>query len=300
VKAVLFADISDSTRLYDALGTAVTRDTLVRCIEVMTATVVQRGGTVVDQIGDELMCTFPDVEGATLAAEQLHRAVEQANVDSPAELRIRIGFHYGPVLIEEGRIYGDTVHIARRIASLAKPQQILISRDCNEVLADAPEFATRFVDQTHLKGKDEGFEIYEVVWDSRNATVAFENMAPAPQRVQQVCELRLLSGERAYVLDSNNPRLTIGRDARTDVVVQHARVSRLHGRIEYRKDTFTFVDESTNGSQVLDGEASPRYLRRDECPLSSEGRIRLGSLDPEFEFELPEITYQVHWKEASF
>jgi adenylate cyclase len=298
VRAVLFADISDSTRLYDALGTEVARLALVRCLEVMAAAVDRSGGTVVDQIGDELMCIFPDVLSAARASGELHRAVELANADSPATLRIRIGFHHGPVITEQGRIFGDTVHVARRIASLAKPQQTLISRQCNDCLPPAAQIATRFVDRTHLKGKDEDFEIYEVVWDVGAATIAAQDLAPAaPRRAEPTRELTLRCGGRAYVLDSIHPRLTIGRDARADVVVDHARVSRLHGRIEYRKNTFVFVDESTNGTQVLDAQGEPRYLRREECALQSEGRILLGPRDSEL--ELPELGYQVRSKDPA-
>jgi class 3 adenylate cyclase len=295
-RAVLFADISDSTRLYEALGDDAGRHALVRCLDVMAEVVERGGGTVVDRIGDELMCTFPDVGSAARAAGELHRAVECANANSPAPLRIRIGFHHGPLVVEQGRIFGDTVHVARRIASLAKPQQTLISRQCNDRLPPEAEIATRFVDRTHLKGKDEGFEIYEVVWDVGAATVALQHPAPAGERAEQIRELVLRWGGRVSVLDRVHPRLTIGRDARADVVVDHPRVSRLHGRIEYRKNAFVFVDESTNGSQILDTGAEPRYLHRDECPLLSEGRILLGPRDSEL--DLPELGYQVRWKTA--
>lgn len=296
-RTVLFADISDSTRLYDALGNEGGRSALLACLDVMARAVEQGGGTVVDRIGDELMCTFPDVGSAARAAGELHRAVERANADWPAKLRIRVGFHHGPLVLEQGRIFGDTVHVARRIAALAKAQQTLTSRQCRERLPPAERITTRFVDRTHLKGMDENFEIFEVVWDVGAATVVAHESAPAGAQAEPIRELVLRSGGRVYVLDAVHPRLTIGRDARADVVIDHARVSRLHGRIEYRKNGFVFVDESTNGSQVLDAQAEPRYLRREECPLLSEGRIRLGPRDSEL--ELPELSYQLRWKDAT-
>jgi len=294
---VLFADVSDSTRLYDVLGDEAGRDALVRCLDVMAEVVEQGGGVVVDRIGDELMCTFPDVESAARASGELHRAVERANADSPTPLRIRVGFHHGPLVLDQAEIFGDTVHVARRIASLAKAQQTLTSRQCNDHLRPAAQIATRFVDRTHLKGKDEDFEIFEVVWDVGAATVASPEIAPAAGRPEPMRTLILRCGGRVYVLDSIHPRLTIGRDARADLVVAHARVSRLHGRVEYRKNTFFFVDESTNGSQVLDVQAAPRYLHRDECPLLSEGRILLGPRDSEH--ELPELAYQLRSDDAA-
>ena len=94
-----------------------------------------------------------------------------------------------------------------------------------------------------------------MLWDVGAATISSQELAPAPRGAEPTRELTLRCGGRAYVLDSIHPRLTIGRDTRAHVVVQHARVSRLHGRIEYRKNTFVFVDESTNGTQVLDAQA---------------------------------------------
>jgi hypothetical protein len=160
-RTVLFADISDSTRLYEALGTETTRLALTRCLEVMTAAVTRGGGTVVDQIGDELMCTFADVESAARTAGELHRAVERAHVDAPAPLRIRIGFHHGPLLVEGGRIFGDTVHVARRIAS-SRLQQTLTSRDCN---VPSPAAGIVTPSWTARTSGGQHFEIYEVLWD---------------------------------------------------------------------------------------------------------------------------------------
>jgi pSer/pThr/pTyr-binding forkhead associated (FHA) protein len=119
---------------------------------------------------------------------------------------------------------------------------------------------------------------------------------PPPAPAERIRELVLRCAGRVYLLDSVHPRLTIGRDARADVVVEHARVSRLHGRIEYRKNTFVFIDESTNGSQVLEAQAAPRYLRREECPLLSKGTIRLGPRDSQL--EPPELGYELRWKDS--
>ena len=51
VRTVLFADISDSTRLYDALGTETARLALLRYLEVMAAAVDRSGGMVVSSLG---------------------------------------------------------------------------------------------------------------------------------------------------------------------------------------------------------------------------------------------------------
>ena len=129
--SVLFADISDSTQLFATLGNDAGRGRLLECLDVMEREVERGGGKVINRIGDELMCTFPDAIAAANASSELHRAVEEANAGAAAALRIRIGFHHGPVVVEDDQLFGDTVHIAHRIASLAKAQQTLLSRECN-------------------------------------------------------------------------------------------------------------------------------------------------------------------------
>ena len=97
-------------------------------------------------------------------------------------------------------------------------------------------------------------------------------------------ELVLRHGEQTYTLDSMHPTLTIGRGSQVDVVIDHDGVSRLHARIEYRKGAFTFIDQSTNGSQVIAADKKRRFVRRDECRLRDEGTIVLGPESNEFNF----------------
>ena len=50
--AVLFADVSGSTALYDTLGDVRARSIVARCIAVMTETTHRHGGTLIKTIGD--------------------------------------------------------------------------------------------------------------------------------------------------------------------------------------------------------------------------------------------------------
>lgn len=293
-RSVLFADISDSTRLYKQLGNEAGRRLLLECLETMKQVVERCGGTIVDRIGDELMCTFADPAAAGRSSCELHRAIEAAKLHSPATPSIRIGFHHGPILVDEDGVYGDTVHVAKRVESLAKPQQTLTTRQAGDLIPLQAQLATRFVDRTHLKGSVESFDLFEIVWDVGAATVTSQDSGPITERLPAMRELVLGSGGQTYTLDSTHPTLSIGRDRRADVVVDHANVSRLHARIEYRKDHFVFVDQSTNGSQVVEEGEPPRFIRRDECPLANAGTIVLGPDAPELRF--PSLRYRLAWK----
>ena len=57
--AVLFADISGSTKLYETLGDAEALQIVERCLAIIKLVCVDGGGRVVKTIGDEEMAVFP-------------------------------------------------------------------------------------------------------------------------------------------------------------------------------------------------------------------------------------------------
>ena len=74
-------------------------------------------------------------------------------------------------------------------------------------------------------------------------------------------------------------------------------MSRFHARIEYRKSAFVFVDQSTNGSQVIDKGETGRFVRRDEFRLMGEGTIILGPKSSES--DSPSLAYRIGWKDRA-
>ena len=70
--------------------------------------------------------------------------------------------------------------------------------------------------------------------------------------------------------------VAIGRDAQNDVVIADRLASRMHARIERRRDKFVLVDQSSNGTFVtVDGEGEVQ-LRREELMLRGRGHICFG------------------------
>ena len=162
--AILFADISGSTRLYETLGDALARQRVADCLSVLTEAIQQCGGTVIKTIGDEVMSTFPSAEVAVRAACAMQESLAERAALSKTPLTIRVGLHYGPALIEAGDVFGDVVNLAARIVGLAKANQILTSRQTVDSLPETMRTMTRHVDRAPLKGKQEVTDIYEVIW----------------------------------------------------------------------------------------------------------------------------------------
>ena len=53
-------------------------------------------------------------------------------------------------------------------------------------------------------------------------------------------------------------------------------ISRVHARIDFRKNRFVLIDESTNGTYVQPDGGEEVYVRRDSTELAGSGVIGMG------------------------
>ena len=255
--AVLFADISGSTRLYETLGDLLAREKVAQCLSVLTQLIQQQGGTLLKTIGDEVMATFPSADAAVQAACAMQEALaEEAAAGQPA-LAIHIGLHFGLMVQEANDVFGDAVNVAARMAALAKAGQILTTKQTAEVLAPATPTSTRYIDRTTVKGKQEEIDIYEVIWQEEDLTRLEDNpLLRAPSQAR----LRLRFRDSEIELDQNRRVVTIGRGQQNDLVIPDEFASRVHLRVEFRHGKFVLSDQSTNGTFV-----APRMGRKCTC-----------------------------------
>ncbi|PZN29835.1 MAG: adenylate/guanylate cyclase domain-containing protein [Proteobacteria bacterium] len=280
--AILFADVVGSTRLYEVMGDLRARDMIITCVEIMRTATEQHRGTVIKTIGDEIMATFPTANDAVNAASYMQHDIRtrpQLKVEGQG-IAIRIGCHFGPVVLENRDIFGAAVHTANRMTSQAKAGQIMVTRAMVERLAPEWQSAVRQIDVATLKGKTSEDELYEVLWQKEDAT----SMLPAialggvAAREQGPRRLRLRFQNQEIVLDEQRSNVAIGRAEENDLVIKGNLISRLHARIELNRNKFVLVDQSTNGTFVTTREGEEVFVRRDSMPLKGEGLIGFGRL----------------------
>ncbi len=77
--AVMFADICGSTALYDRLGDEIARRLITKCLAMMVDKTTSNQGTLIETIGDEILCTFPSAEHAANAACAMQDTIESGN-----------------------------------------------------------------------------------------------------------------------------------------------------------------------------------------------------------------------------
>jgi hypothetical protein len=190
---------------------------------------------------------------------------------------IRIGGHFGPVVLENRDIFGAAVHTANRMTSQAKAGQIITTAATVERLSPEWRASVRQIDVAMIKGQGSEVTLFEVLWQTEDVT----SMVPAiamQARGPRSMRLKLRFQDREIYLDEARPNVAIGRAEDNDLVIKGNLISRIHARIEISRGKFLLIDQSTNGTFVnsLDGEES--FVRRDSMQLKGVGMIGLGKV----------------------
>jgi class 3 adenylate cyclase len=274
---ILFADIANSTHLYETLGNEDARNLIGDCISLLSKVTLNHRGTVVKTIGDEIMCTFPTATDAVEAAMDMNLRLMDMPVDNlPGTFppNIYVGIQEGPVIVDDDKdVFGDAVNVAAYLVESAKQRQIITTEETLEVLKPELKRAARHIDKTIIKGKAGEIDIYEIVWEQKDETIMMD--IPLDALIDD-CIMELKLADQIVDVGKDCSRITLGRQRHNDLVVDDIRVSRTHARIEYRRGKFILVDQSTNGTYFEGREGSNIHLRRDEIPLSGSGVISLG------------------------
>ena len=277
--AILFADVVGSTKLYELMGDIRAREMVSICIDDMRTATEQQGGTVIKTMGDEVMSTFPSAEAALNAASQMQHSISthpDLKVDGQP-VAIRIGCHYGPVVIENRDIFGAAVHTANRMTSQAKAGQIITTATMVDHLSPEWRAAVRQIDVATLKGQGNEIALFEVLWQTDDVTSMLPAIAMS-QRDAKRARLRLRVQGQEVVVDDQRTNIAIGRADDNDLVVKGNLISRLHARIEINRNKFVLVDQSTNGTFVQTTDGEEAFVRRDSMQIKGEGLIGLGKV----------------------
>ncbi|MGD9843715.1 MAG: adenylate/guanylate cyclase domain-containing protein [Steroidobacteraceae bacterium] len=278
--AILFADVVGSTHIYEVMGDSLARDIVLTCVDIMRTATEAHEGSVIKTIGDEIMATFPTADKALNAASQMQHEIS-SHVGLKVEgqsVAIRIGCHFGSVVVENRDIFGAAVHTANRMTSQAKAGQIMITGTMAEQLAPEWRSSVRQIDVAMLKGKSNEDELFEVLWHKEDATSMLPSLALGAllREQQKRLRLRLSYQGQEIILSNGRANLTLGRAEENDIVVKGNLISRIHARIEFDRNKFLLIDQSTNGTFVTNKTGEESFVRRDRLQLKGQGMIGLG------------------------
>ncbi len=174
---VMFADVVGFTTLADEREPEVAVAILNELFTIVTEIVFQHGGVIDKFIGDCAMAIWgaptthaDDAARAVRAAESILRWLEVGNAkwrkQIGRDIQLAIGIHTGPAVVgnigSEKRMeytaIGDAVNIAARLERLARPGQILMTRETMQRVGD--EFVSQSIGTYDLVGRARPSEIF--------------------------------------------------------------------------------------------------------------------------------------------
>lgn len=274
--AVLFADVTGSTRLYETLGDEDANRIIGKVLDLMSTITEQYQGFVIKTIGDEIMSRFTTANEAVRAAKEMQEEVSAGIKGETTPISIKVGLHYGPaILMEDGDVFGDAVNVAARMAGIAKGAQIITTQESVDLLDPELQDMSRQFDRTTVKGKEQEIVVYQVVWEQSDDVTRIE-ISDNPEED----ETRYLSlefrGEQTRIASDDHRTFVIGRGVQSDLLCQTRLASRTHASVEFRRGKFLLTDQSSNGTFVKTDDGENIFLRRQELMLWGSGYIGLG------------------------
>jgi class 3 adenylate cyclase len=152
---ILFTDIVGSTERAASLGDRGWRDLLASHRAQVRRELLRFDGMELDTAGDGFFATFDGPARGITCAQAIVASATQQGLD------VRAGLHTGECEREGGKLAGIAVHIGARIAALAEPGEVLVSRTVKDLVAGSGiEFDDR--GDYELKGVAAEWRLYAV------------------------------------------------------------------------------------------------------------------------------------------
>ena len=148
VVTIVFADLIGSTSLHERLDPESTRRLMDRYYQALRAPVEAHGGTVVQLLGDGVMCAFgvprvaeDDAIRAVRAAVGMQcafRAFARDESEVVGNVGLRIAVNTGEVVVsdEHAAGLGDPLNVAARLQQEAHDGDVLISESTQRLVSD--------------------------------------------------------------------------------------------------------------------------------------------------------------------
>lgn len=268
--AVLLADISGSTALYEEVGDAEAMRVISDELQRLRMIVRDHGGVYIREKGDDVLAYFDDPVRAFVAM----RAVVAGGV---SRLSVHAGLHFGPILLAEDDIFGETVNLTARLAALANGGEGILSRDMVDRLSGI-EAMLLPIGGVWLKGINAPLDVYSFISDDTamrtamfppNAGIASPASTPA---AGADVALVLSIGDRVWRCRESGS-LMIGRSEECEIVLPRSWISRRHAVLTVRGGKAMVEDRSSSGTYVATGSDREVMLRREAIILTGYGTL---------------------------
>jgi len=152
--AVMLADVSGSTALYESVGNVEALDRVSACLDLLRDVIERNGGQFISSKGDDILCIFESPQATLDVGMQMFEETQDNG------LSLHAGVDFGKILQARNDVFGDSVNMAARLASVANSGEVLCSQDLYDQLTGEYRAMLRFFGPRHFKGKTALSNIY--------------------------------------------------------------------------------------------------------------------------------------------
>jgi adenylate cyclase len=185
--AILMADLTGYTAMTDIHGGASAAKIVNKYMQLVeqslsgTARVVQR-------IGDQVVMISEIPLDLLITAQKLIAIAHEHHF-----LSIHMGIHHGPILIDNGNLFGSPINVASRIMNLANRGQILCSSAFVSALPSETDCKLVSIGMHKFKNVLSHIEIFELATTQSN-----------PFHIDPVCHMLVDPAEEDHVVTYQN------------------------------------------------------------------------------------------------
>jgi class 3 adenylate cyclase/tetratricopeptide (TPR) repeat protein len=215
---VLFGDLSGYTAIAERMDPEAVKALVDRALMRLGREVERFGGTVDKYIGDNVMAIFgapvaheDDAQRGVRAGLGMQAAMAEVNEGLPPgeHMDLRVGVNTGEVLAgsvgQDYTVIGDTVNVAARLQSAARPGSVTVGERTMRATRDAVRYEA--LEPLELKGKAEPVPAWEVLGLTQAQPVGRTSPARESPLVGRDDELEALESLYQRVVRESAPQL---------------------------------------------------------------------------------------------
>lgn len=159
--AVMFTDVVNFSGLIGEREDRTLR-LVQRDLDEISAAVAAATGRVIKTMGDGTLSYFDSAVSAVNCARHLQSGFARREAETPGSLRHRIGIHLGDVFVLDHDVLGNSVNIAARLLTCAKPGGICFSQTVYDVVRNRVNLQVSYIGPQELKHIREAVPAYMV------------------------------------------------------------------------------------------------------------------------------------------
>ncbi len=155
---LMIADLSGYTALTETHG-ALHASEVVLHFQGLVRKSLESGVSILNTIGDDVLCAGADTTAVVRTALQLRDAIER----KPDFPRIRTGLHRGRIVERAGQVFGAPINLTARLAAQAGAGQILCTESVARAASELSGIEARALGEQHFRNLAYPVAVFEIL-----------------------------------------------------------------------------------------------------------------------------------------